>query len=53
MRLHLDTAFAFDRDFEDAGFALYPPPLPRASGWQLTMTDTGLPHTRARHDAPS
>ncbi len=24
-RLHLDTAFAFDRDFDDEGFALYPP----------------------------
>ena len=23
-RLHLDTAFAFDRDFEDEGFALFP-----------------------------
>lgn len=26
-RLQLNTAFAFDRDFEDEGFALYPPPL--------------------------
>ena len=32
VRLQLDTAFAFDRDFEDEGFALYPPPLPRPGG---------------------
>ena len=25
-RLQLDTAFAFNRDFEDEGFALFPPP---------------------------
>lgn len=31
-RLHVDTAFAFDRDFEDAGFALYPPPPLRPGG---------------------
>ena len=25
-RLQLNTAFVFDRDFKDEGFALYPPP---------------------------